>query len=146
MFSNVSSLNKVEALQKRALRFLYSDYDSTYDELLFKSGKVKMSVSRNRILCIEIYKTLHNINPNFMSDIFKLRSHEKATRTQYKMNLEIPKVRQVTYGEKSLAFYRSKIWNSLPYHIKSAENLETFRTLIKNWDGVSCNCLVCEQS
>ena len=36
----VSLLNKVESLQKRALRFLYEDYVSSYEELLQKAGKV----------------------------------------------------------------------------------------------------------
>ena len=38
MFSSAKSLNKIESLQKRALRYLYSDYESPYDTLLAKSG------------------------------------------------------------------------------------------------------------
>ena len=34
MLSSVKSLNKIENLPKRALRFMPSDYESTYDELL----------------------------------------------------------------------------------------------------------------
>ena len=34
MLSSVKSLNKIENLPKRALRFMQSDYESTYDELL----------------------------------------------------------------------------------------------------------------
>ena len=36
--------------------------------------------------------------------------------------------------------YESKIWKSLSYHIKSLANLEVFKTIIKNWDGVSRSC------
>ena len=39
MFSHANSLKKVEALQKRALRFLYDDYNSPSEEILKKSGK-----------------------------------------------------------------------------------------------------------
>ena len=42
MFSSAKSLNKIESLQKRALRYLCSDYESPYDTLLAKSGKVTM--------------------------------------------------------------------------------------------------------
>ena len=55
MFSSAKSLNKVESLQKRALRFLYEDYVSSYEELLQKAGKETMKVNRLRSLCIEIY-------------------------------------------------------------------------------------------
>ena len=33
MFSNATSLKKIENLQKRALRFLYNNYQLTYEEL-----------------------------------------------------------------------------------------------------------------
>ena len=43
-----------------------------------------------------------------------------------------------------LRYYRPKIWNSLPFHIKSSENLEAFKSIIKNWNDVSCKCKVCQ--
>ena len=63
MFSSAKSLNKVKSLQKRALRFLYEDYVSSYVGLLQKAGKETMKVNRLRSLCIEIYKVINNINP-----------------------------------------------------------------------------------
>ena len=71
MFSSAKSLNKIESLQKRALRYLYSDYESPYDRLLAKSGKVTMKASRLRSLCVEIYKSINAINPSFMNEIFR---------------------------------------------------------------------------
>ena len=38
LFSSAKSLNKIEFLQKRELRYLHSDYESPYDTLLAKSG------------------------------------------------------------------------------------------------------------
>ena len=52
MFSSTKSLNKVESLQKRALRFLYDNYDSSYESLLNLAGKSTMNVTRLRSLCI----------------------------------------------------------------------------------------------
>ena len=54
MFSSAKCLNKIESLQKRALRYLYSDYLSPYDTLLAKSAKVIIKASRLRSLCVEI--------------------------------------------------------------------------------------------
>ena len=51
IFSTAKSLNKIESLQKRALRCLYSDYSISYEGLLEKAGKVKMRVNRLRNLC-----------------------------------------------------------------------------------------------
>ena len=55
--SSAKSLNKGEHLQKRALRFLHSDYCSSNEELFKKSGKSTVNVSNYRSLCIEIFKT-----------------------------------------------------------------------------------------
>ena len=58
MLSSTQSLNKIENLQKRALRFLYDDFGESYEDFLSKEGKSKMTVRRWRTLRVEIYKTL----------------------------------------------------------------------------------------
>ena len=80
MFSHAKSLKKVEALQKRALRFLYNDYNTPLEERrnVKKSCKVCMEVNRLRYLCIEIYKSINNINPSFMKQIFQLRETSRT--------------------------------------------------------------------
>ena len=45
-FSSAQSLNKIENLQKRALRFLLNNYDSAYEDLLEQSGYPKMNLRR----------------------------------------------------------------------------------------------------
>ena len=45
-FSNAQSLNKVENLWKRVLRFLLDDYDNTYEDLLEKSGYPNLNLRR----------------------------------------------------------------------------------------------------
>ena len=69
-FSSAQSLNKIENLQKRAVRFLLDDYGSTYEDLLEKSGYPNMNLKRQRTLCIEIYKTLNKLNPGYMNMTF----------------------------------------------------------------------------
>ena len=104
-----------------------------------------MNVSNYRSLCIEIFKALSDINPSFMKDIFKLRMTSRPTREKYKLYLEIPKSNQLRFGTKSLRYLVPKVWNSLPYHIKSSENLTIFKTLIKNWNGTVCSCKICKK-
>ena len=41
-------------------------------------------------------------------------------------------VNQVNYGTKSLRSFGNKIWNFIPHHVKSAQNLETFKKIINN--------------
>ena len=101
-----------------------------------------MDVKRKHKLCTEIYKTLNNLNPNFMKEIFEQRLSSRPVGEQYKLNLNILKKRQVTFGTKSLKRLGPKMWNNLPYHIKY-ENLSVFKNLTKKWNDSSCSCNVC---
>ena len=130
-------------MQKRDLRFVLDGYASSYELFLEKSGKPTMNLARERLLCISVYKTLNSLNPCFMQELFKLRETNRNVRNKYKLNLNIPVVNQVNYGTKSLRSFGPKICNSLPHHVKSAENLEAVKKIINYWIGVSCNCAVC---
>ena len=72
-----------------------------------------------------------------MKEIFEKRNGNQVICDRYKLNLNIPRRNQVTFGTKSLKFYGAKISNALPANIKTAENLNAFKDLIKNWNGVS---------
>ena len=85
---------------------------------------------------------MNNLNPCIMQELFKLRETNRNVRNKYKLNLNIPVVNQVNYGTKSLRSFGPKIWNSLPHHVKSAENLEAFKKLLIA--GMSCSCVVCD--
>ena len=143
MFLSPSSLKKIENLQIRALSLLYYNYEISYEELLLKSDRAPMNVNRLRLLCIEIYKTINNLNPEFMRDLFRLRETGRFVWEKYILNLNIPVHNQVIFGSKSLRVFGPKVWSSLPYHIKSSENLESFKMIIKHWNGTRCNCKVC---
>ena len=133
-------MQKIESIQKMALRFLYSDYESDYETLLTKAGKTTMNVYRLKVLCTEIYKSLNSFSPDFIKDIFKPNTSSRSLRAHQQHNLKTPSPNQTTFGTKSLTSLGSKIWNSLPGHIKNCENLELFKKAIKNWNGEKCIC------
>ena len=90
ILSTAKSLNKIESLQQRALRFLYSDYKISYEGLLEKARKLQFSVSRLRILCVEMYKTINKLHSEFMNNVLKLKENKRIVRENQKLNLETP--------------------------------------------------------
>ena len=64
-----------------------------------------MKASRLRRFCVEIYKSINSINPCFQNEIFILRVTYTAVRSQYRLNLGIPKVNQVNFGNKSKIYF-----------------------------------------
>ena len=86
MLSHKKSLDKIESLHKRALRFLLNDYVSSYEQLLEKSGKCNMNIRRLRFLCTEIHKTLNVLNPSFTKEIFENRNENRVTQDMCRLN------------------------------------------------------------
>ena len=78
-FSSRKSINKIENIQKRALRFLLNDYSSDYETILKKTNKCTMEVKRLRLLALEIFKAFNENCPNFIKDYF-----EKKTKFSFK--------------------------------------------------------------
>ena len=128
-FSSSKSLQNIEKLQERALRFLYNDHTNSYNELLSMLEKCKMVISRQRALCIEMFKTVKQLNPSFMQNIFKLRTSCYSLRNPN--DLAHVRPNQATFGSNSLKSNGPQIWNNLPNELKSAENLINFKKLVK---------------
>ena len=133
----------VENLERRALRFLNIDYVISYDHFLEKSGKKAINVRNYRTLCREIFKTLNNLIPSFMSGIFWLRLTNCQPRDKYKQNMKVPKNNQIKFEITSLRGFGSKMWNCLSHHIKLDVKLSMLKRVIKKLNGVQCECAVC---
>ena len=67
-FCSEANTNKIEKNQERALRFIYNDYNSTYENLLIVSTLPTLKVRRLRTMAIEIYKILHQESPSYLHD------------------------------------------------------------------------------
>ena len=79
-------MSKLEILQKRAPQFLYNDLSISYECLLEKPEKVRMSVYRLRNLCFEIYETMNKLNPEFINNIFKVKEKKRLVTEEYKLS------------------------------------------------------------
>ena len=57
---------------------------------------------------------------------------------------QIPKVKTSSYGQSSLSFRGSILWSTLSDRIKSAQNIQGFKIMIKTWKGGSCLYTICK--
>ena len=100
--SSTKSWKKIENLQKRALRFLLNDYESSYEKLLEKSDKSTINLQSHRSLCLEVFKTIYELSPSFMNDLFQLRESNRPVREECRLNLNVPKTNEARFGTRSL--------------------------------------------
>ena len=63
-----------------------------------------------------------------------MKTNNRIVPEKYKLNLNIPRGNQVTFGTNSLKSYGPKIQNAVPFSIKTSENLKAFKTLIKKME------------
>ena len=99
MLTSPSSTRKIERIQERALRILYNDYNSNYNELLDKTNRSSVSVRMHQVLACEVFKTLNGYNPSYMRDIFIKNTRDNS---RYANNLLKQGFKGITYGKNSL--------------------------------------------
>ena len=136
------STSKIESIQKRALRLLFNNYASTYDSLLAKAIKPSIEIKHYRTLALEIFKTLNDLNPTYMQELFYLRSSSARRRN----DIAVVRTNTNTYGTKNLRSLGPQIWNSLSKHIKTETSLAHFRSMINTWFGKERLCNLCKNT
>ena len=75
MFHSRSLNNKINRLQERCLRIIYSNKHSNFDKLLNKDNSVSIHYKNIHALAIELYKISNNMSPKIMIEVFKLRDN-----------------------------------------------------------------------
>ena len=139
-FSSRKAKNKIENIQKRALRFLLNDYSSDYETLLKKTNKCTMEVKRLRLLALEIFKAFYGNCATFIKDYFEKKPENSASK---KYDLKILIRNSVTFGDKSLRSLSPRVWNSLPKQEKTETSYVKFKEEIDKWFGPKCKCSLC---
>ena len=74
-FCSSRNSEKLESLNKRALRVVFNDRESTYSHLLDRAAATSLYNLRVQNLLIKIYKCIHiNFYPAYLKDLLTLRS------------------------------------------------------------------------
>ena len=132
--------NRINKIQEKALRIVYNDHISTFEELLDQDNSVTIHNRNIQLLAIEIYKVVNGISPEIMKEIFQLKeSRNYHTRFPFKSY----NVKTVSYGTETLSFLGPKIWAMVPECLKNTISLDEFKTKIKNWKPKNCPCRLC---
>ena len=116
MFHSRHLKNKINNVHKKALRTIYSDYESTFQELL----DVSFSVHHRNIqtLAIEIYKHILGLSPAIMGEVFKInRTLSYNFRKRSEFSSRVPKT--VKYGIEIIYFLAPKVWAVVPEKIRN---------------------------
>ena len=129
MFHSWRANKKVNKIHERALRIIYEDDVSTFDQLLSMEKLFCIHHQNIQRLLIKIYKALHSISRKRLKELFVKR--ESTISLWSKPKLVIPLMNFVLKGKNSLRSFGSIIYNSLPIEIWEDQSISSFITKIK---------------
>ena len=121
MFYNRTTNNKINKLHERALRLVYDDYLSAFEELLKKDNSFTVHHYNIRTLYIELYKVFRGQSQIIFSDLFERK------------NINC-----------SLRYFGPIIWNLIAKEIKICDTLASFVNKIRQWRPNACPCKICK--
>ena len=135
--------NKINRIHGRALRLVYSDYSSNFDELRKKNGSFPIHDRIIQTLAIEIYKFFYGLSPSIMTNFFQVNTNNTySLRSRSELYWRNPKT--VKYRTEITIYYLApKIWSFVPEIIKSSKTLDIFKKKIRKWKP-DCPCHLCK--
>lgn len=144
-FCGKGDLHKMEKLQERAIRFITEDYTSEYANILNNLGESTLYLKRVRLIAQEVYKSINGQSPGYIKKLLKSRHAKHPLRGEERpTQLYVPRVNQITFGQRSYTYEAPTLWNSLPIEYRQAGNYTLFQKLIKRWNGPSCRWNICK--
>jgi hypothetical protein len=141
MFHNRSLNNRINRLHERALRIVYKDNVSSYDELLEKDNSIRIHHKNLQILATEIFKWKIGESPEIMNEIFSRNNQPYNLRKT--SDLKRRCVRTVHYGTETISFLGPKIWDLVPTDLKNLTSVFDFKAEIRKWKP-ECPCRLCK--
>ena len=70
MLCGTKNTSKLEKLQERALRLVFCDQTSSYDDLLKRENFFSPKAYRIECLAVEVFKCVHGSNPTYLNRLF----------------------------------------------------------------------------
>ena len=140
MFCSKKSKQRIESIHKRTLRIVFREYDKTYEELLNDHDIKSIHQNHLKFILAEVFKSLNNLNPEFMTEFFKEKDLIYSLRSG--SIVSIPAAITSKFGINSIHFRAAILWNTLPKEIKESKSISQFKINIKKV-SLTCNCIAC---
>ena len=141
MFYSRKTNNRINKFLERVLRLVYSDYESTFEDLLTKDGSFTVHHYNIQTLAIELYKVYNNISQTIFGELFTINNNGYYLRS--KSDFVIPQIRTVLKGSNSIRYFGPIIWNLIPEELKNITSLNIFKKEIRRWKPKNCPCRIC---
>ena len=142
MFHSRKLNERINHIHERALRIVYKDFNSSFQELLIEDNSLNIHHRNLQKLVTEIFKVKNVLSPELMNDVFEFIEKPYSLRTT--LHFRSRKIRTAKYGIETPSYLGHKLWNLVPNEYKIIESLADFKAKIKTWVPENCPCRLCK--
>ena len=129
-------------IHHKALKMVYNS-NKNYNELLRDNNEFSIHQRHLRALICEVFKSLNNLNSEFMWSYFVFRNITYNIRNG--PFLRLPSGKSTSYGINSVLFRACLLWNSLPQSVKYSESIAELKTKMNYLGDIDCSCILCRR-
>ena len=140
MFHSRKLNHRINTLHERALRIVYQDSKSSFNELLTKSESFTIHERNIQTLAIELYKVWHGLSPKIMELVPPLNDNARYPGEKAFLSRN---TKSVHNGTETLAYLGPKIWSLVAADWKKLL-LSKFCKKIRKWRTNKCPCRICK--
>ena len=129
-------MRKLQVLQNKCLRILTSsDYKTPTNLLLQKTGKLSVHQQVAYLSLSQVFSIQQNKSPVYHHRrLFRRMNNNTAPDTRTQDTHRINRVEfKLSLCRTNFFYQSSRLWSSLPIHIRSAKNQYTFKKKCKAW-------------
>ena len=96
---------------------------SSFKDLLERSVSIH---HRNlRTLAVELFKVFKGLSPVIFAEAFPVRQQSQCNMRNYSY-FAMPRAKTVSHGLDILSYIGSKLWESVPSHMKEIDSINEF--------------------
>ena len=108
----------------------WSKYDSA-TKALAELHILPVYVRSEFKILVLVFKCLHGLAPVYLTDLLKVHTSNRCTRSSKINNLHVPFTKFTTFADRSFSIAGPRLWNSLPQNVKDITNLTSFKIHLK---------------
>ena len=131
-----NDINKLQKIQNSSVRFIYGNLIKKWDHVTPFLKKAHFLPVKFRIsfkIALLVFKCINNIAPTYLQELLHLRDPKSNTLridNDYFI-LQQPPIPSLKMSENAFKYSGPKIWNNIPYEIRSCETIAKFKCKLK---------------
>lgn len=129
---SATSLFRLKKVQNTAVRII--TYCHSWDDITPHLKKLHWLPIHLRIkykVILLTFKALNGLAPAYLLSLLNLRTTAYSLRNESKKDLDIPRTRTTSYGDRAFSVAAPVLWNVLPEELRSETKLVTFKSKLK---------------